>query len=105
MSSPITRQPAEVRSPIFERGLILSVKAGTILMMPAETIYLTVPADMVDLLFEKYNIDLLKKRKQMNIWANLVEERPHIQNPTNNPTPSQLRIVYELEMKQTEKRL
>ncbi len=82
----------------------MSARAGSICMRPAETVYLTLPVEVVDLLQEKYLIDLVKKRKAYNIWVNLVEERPHINEQVNNQS-FQLRIIYELEAKQQAVRL
>jgi hypothetical protein len=71
------RLPSEIKIPIFERGLIATYKSGSIMLTPAETIYFTVPTDLVELLHIKYGINLLnrEKRKELTIWANLVEER------------------------------
>jgi len=76
------RIPSEIRVPLFERGLIATYKSGSIMLTPAETIYFTVPSDLVELLHIKYGINFLNKdkRKALNIWASAVEER----SATNN---------------------
>jgi hypothetical protein len=69
------RIPSEIHAPLLERGVIATYDSGTIRLTPADTIYFTVPANLVDLLYTRYGVDLIEKRKRYNIYATLVEER------------------------------
>jgi len=71
------RLQVTAKVPALERGLIIGFRSGSIVLTPAESVYLLVPTNAVELLYTKYRINLLdkEKRKQLNIWASLVEER------------------------------
>lgn len=79
----------------IERFLPLEItrQGGTISIAPANSIYLLVPADIVEKLKTDFNLDLRKHRKQMTIKTSLAKERVVT---SNKDDPYEIHLIFTL---------